>query len=366
MSVKTRLSRSRFEAQSGPQSAFRPLDCGPAGAICDLLSLLTLRPGLILSTSLFVGGLALAIGLAVAPAPARAMATTPSAPRLGEALRPSPLSKAHRRVEGPVLSGLASLTVNSAEGGPVRSVGGQGDAAIRSADVVTTYVYLPFIAKAEVCQPIPDESYGDLPVDGDPTDPPAEEHPDLNLSLRGYEPTDVYTGLVDYSGGSDPNAPQLPGLFADDRTATFSAVYQVYGWDWENNRRGALVTEPEVTLAGLAVTPGETIHVPNSGYTIGDGYEVLVLYATPYSITLKYTPEDHVIEGYTLHVENVCVEPRLLALYQSWNEAGRSHLPALRAGQAFGRARGSEIGVVIRDRGAFMDPRSRKDWWQGR
>jgi hypothetical protein len=36
---KISLSRPRFEAQSGPQSAFRPLDCGPAGAICDLLSL---------------------------------------------------------------------------------------------------------------------------------------------------------------------------------------------------------------------------------------------------------------------------------------------------------------------------------------
>jgi len=203
-------------------------------------------------------------------------------------------------------------------------------------------------------------------VNGDPTDPPAEEHPDLNLALLGYELTDAYKGLVDPGGGGDPNAPQLPGLFADNRTATFSAVYQVYGWDWGCNCRGALITDPEVTMAGLAVTPGETIHVPDSGYTIGGGYEVLVLYATPERITLKYTPDDHVIRGYTLHVENICVEPRLLALYQSWNEAGRGRLPALRAGQAFGRARGNEIGVVIRDTGAFMDPRSGKDWWQGR
>jgi len=264
--------------------------------------------------------------------------------------------------------GLASVptSVQASAGAPIWSVGGQGDAAIRSSDVLTTYVYLPLIARAEVCQPIPGESYGDLPVNGDPTNPPAEEHPDLNLALRGCEITDAHKGLVDYGGGSDPNAPQLPGLFADNRTATFSAVYQVYGWDWEHNRRGALVTDPEVTLAGLATTPGETLHVPRSGYSIGGGYEVLVLYATPERITLKYTPDDHVIWGYTLHVENICVEPSLLALYQAWNEAGRGHLPALRAGQAFGRARGSEIGVVIRDNGAFMDPRSRKDWWQGR
>jgi hypothetical protein len=303
-------------------------------------SLLAPRPGLTLLTSLFVGGLTLAFVMVSVPATAHATANTPSG-----------YSAARWQTDGQ----------------PVRSVDSQGDAAIRSSDVLTTYVYLPFIAKAEVCQPIPDESYGDLSMNGKPTtDPPAEEHPDLNLALRGYELTDAYKGLVDYSGGSDPGAPQLPGLFADNRTATFSNVYQVYGWDWECKCRGSLITDWDVTLAGLAVTPGETIHVPDSGYSIGGGYEVLVLYATPERITLKYTPDDHVIGGYTLHVENICVEPRLLALYQSWNDAGRGHLPALRAGQAFGRARGDEIGVVIRDNGAFMDPRSRKDWWQGR
>ncbi len=231
----------------------------------------------------------------------------------------------------------------------------------------TTDVYLPFIARAEDCQPIPGESYGALPASGrPPNDPPAEAHPDLNLALRGYDPTDAYRGLVDYGGERDPNAPQLYGLFYDNRTATFSAVYQVYDWDWGCGCRGGRITNPEVTLAGLAVTPGETIHVPDSGYTIGQGYEVLVLYASTDRITLKYTPEDNVIYGYTLHVENICVEPTLLALYQSLNAAGRSYLPALRARQAFGRARGHEIGVAIRDAGTFMDPRSRKDWWWGR
>ena len=103
-----------------------------------------------------------------------------------------------------------------------------------------------------------------------------------------------------------------------------------------------------------------------SGYEIAPGYQVLVLYASQERITLKYTGEDNVVQGYTLHVENICVEPTLLALYETWNEAGRSSLPALRAGQAFGRARGGEIGVSIRDTGAFLDPRSRKDWWKGR
>jgi hypothetical protein len=319
-------------------------------------SLLALRPGLTLLTSLFVGGLALVVGLASVAAPAHATATTPSG-----------YTAALKRAEGPVLSPSALLRIGSAEGTPIRLAGVQGHTTdIRSSDVLTTYVYLPSIARADVCPPIPGESYGDFQAYDGPTNPPAEEHPDLNLALRGYELTNAYKGLVHYDGGSDPNAPQLPGLFADNRTATFSAVYRVYGWDWKCNCRGSLITDWDVTLAGLVVTPGETIHVPDSGYSIGDGYEVLVLYATPERITLKYTPDDHVKWGYTLHLENICVEPRLLALYQSWNDAGRGRLPALRAGQAFGRAHGDEIGVVIRDSGAFMDPRSRKDWWQGR
>ncbi|NOZ26894.1 MAG: hypothetical protein GXP39_02440 [Chloroflexi bacterium] len=226
-------------------------------------------------------------------------------------------------------------------------------------------IYLPFMAAApQACQPIPEEQYGTLSVNPPPTDRPAERHADLNLSLRGYKPTSAYKGLVDYAGGHDPNAPRLSGLFLDGRAATFRSVYQVYDWDWTCNCRGSPIPSPPVTLAGLATTPGEPIRVPDSGYTIGSGYEVLVLYADAHRITLKYTRDDNVVHGYTLHLEHICVDPALLALYDAWNEAGRARLPALRAGQALGRARGAEIGVAIRDSGTFMDPRSRKDWWQ--
>jgi hypothetical protein len=255
----------------------------------------------------------------------------------------------------------------AADGPAVRAGNGMGDAVIiRSSDVLTPTLYLPFVPTFDPCASIPGDSYDVLAVIPPPTDRPAEEHGDLNLALRGYVPTDAYRGLVDYGGGTDPQAPQLPGLFADDRTPTFRNVYQVHHWDWDCNCRGSPITDPEVTLAGMEVVPGETIHVPDSGYHIGGGYEVLVLYASTERITLKYTREDNVVQGYTLHVENVCVEPSLLALYEAWNDDGRSYLPALEAGQAFGRARGGEIGVAIRDNGTFLDPRSRKDWWQGR
>ena len=58
------------------------------------------------------------------------------------------------------------------------------------------------------------------------------------------------------------------------------------------------------------------------------------------------------------------MSPDLLALYRAANDAGRGWLPALRGGQALGRARGP-LGVAVRDNGAFLDPHSRKDWWVG-
>jgi hypothetical protein len=277
----------------------------------------------------------------------------------GLAIFAAPTSTAAARMAG-------VATVEQVQRPALRLASGQeGTVALRVSDTLTTYLYLPLVTGFDPCAPIPGASYDVLSVLPPPTDRPAEEHADLNLALRGYEPTDAFRGLVDYSGGTDLNAPQLPGLFADDRTPALSNVYQVHQWDWPTNSQGPAITNPAVTLAAFAVIPGETIHVPGSGYDIG-GYEVLVLYASADRITLKYTREDNVVQGYTLHVENVCVEPTLLALYQTWNGLGRGSMPALRAGQPFGRARGSEIGVAIRDTGAFLDPRSRKDWWQGR
>ncbi len=229
-------------------------------------------------------------------------------------------------------------------------------------------VYLPIVSKrvaAGPCSPIPGASYAALSVNPPPLDRPAEAHPDLNLGLRGYVPVEEARQLVDYGGESDAAAPQLAGLFADQRGPSLTATYRVREWDWAGGRPGAPISNPPVTMVGLAANAGETLHVPASGYTIGDGYEVLVLYVGADRITLKYTREDNVVQGYTLHVENICPEPGLLRLYNELASAGRQQLPALRAGQAFGRARGNQVGVAIRDHGSFMDPRSRKDWWRG-
>ena len=226
--------------------------------------------------------------------------------------------------------------------------------------------YLPLVSSHPPgCAPISGVSYDTLDVNGDPTDRPAHLHADLNLALRGYEITSAYLGLVYHYPMDDPKAPQLYTLFSDHRVPNFATAYQVYQWDWGCNCRGDLADDFPMTVAGMGVTPGELIYPPASGYDIGSGYEVLVLYATEERITLKYTRDDNVVNGYTIHIENICVEPKLLALYRDRNAAGRADLPALRDDQPLGYARSSEIGVGIRDCGMFMDPRSGNEWWQG-
>ncbi len=223
----------------------------------------------------------------------------------------------------------------------------------------------PSLQAAAACAPIPAETYGTLPPKSAPASPPAENNGDLNLALRGYAQTAGDPGLIDLYGDTAAAAPQLAGLFSSPRRPTLRHLFQVYEWDWSANARAALTTDPEVTFVTAAVTPGETIHVPDAGTNVGLGYAALVLYASPARITLKYTLEDNVQRGYTLHLENLCVEPRLLALYRQMNAAGRGQLPAVYSRQAIGRAASGELGIAVRDTGAFLDPRSRKDWWRG-
>ncbi|MCC7539641.1 MAG: hypothetical protein IT379_25690, partial [Deltaproteobacteria bacterium] len=194
-------------------------------------------------------------------------------------------------------------------------------------------------------------------------DRPPPEHGDLNLELRGWTPVDHELGLVDIDGPTDDIAPTLATLFADDRVPTFVAGFAVHQWDWGCNCRGGPIDAPEVTLSALGTDAGEILEAPDSGYDIGDGHDVLVLYIGDESVTLKYTREDNVVSGYTVHLQGVCVDPRLRALYHASDRAGRADLPALRGNQAFARARGDRVLVAIRDTGSFMDPRSRKDWW---
>src|SRR5690606_5470078 len=113
---------------------------------------------------------------------------------------------------------------------------------------------------------------------------------------------------------------------------------------------------------GLRTQKDEQIHVPSSGYDIGGGFEVVVLYASPSTITLKYTRDDNIVSGYGLHFTGICVDPDLVAKFESLKNSGQR--PGLRPRQAFGYALGNEVQITVRDTGSFMNPSSRHDWFQ--
>ena len=259
----------------------------------------------------------------------------------------------------------ATIALHTTDGGNGASVikTVDFDVAVQVAKAMPTVMIQPKQLKISPCAPIPSESYPETRVNPPSTNRPAESHPDLNLSIRGYAPTNARRDFVFYYGDTDKKSVQLSGLLGHGSRAVISSVYRVYDWDWTRHRRAGLLGDPEVTLMGLAVTPGDIIYLPDSGRTLGEGFEALLLYANSTSLTIKYTREDNVVNGYTLHLEHICPEPRLLALYQNCNARGRLRLPALRIGHALGRASGGELLVAIRDNGDFMDPRSSKDWW---
>lgn len=229
-----------------------------------------------------------------------------------------------------------------------------------------TFAYLPVVSQAPErldCN-VPGSSYGTLSINGAPTPGRVAENPDINLTVRGWKPSGGYLGLVSYGPSEDRKAPQLDTLFAPRRLPRFTSGWDVYGWDWECMCPIEPARPWDLTLLGLKTTPGEVIYPPDSGYDIGGGHDALILYASPTQLTLKYTREDHVVYGYTIHIEEICVEPDLLALYRQADAAGRWALPAVRGGQPLGRAAGEEILVSVRDTGSFMDPRSHYDWWK--
>jgi hypothetical protein len=217
------------------------------------------------------------------------------------------------------------------------------------------------------CPAASGRQYTSIPVIGSGATHPDSLHGDLNLALRGYAPVDAALSLVDIDGPTDGDAPQLAGVLG--RLPALSSAYQARDWNWgcgERGCRGDLLGHVEVSMVGFQTQPGEAVHVPGRQAEIyGGGFVALVVYADASRLTVVYTREDSVANGYAVHLEDICVDPNLLALYQANNATGRGSLPAVRNGEAVGSARYAQLLVGVRDRGAFTDPRSRKDWWRG-
>jgi len=235
--------------------------------------------------------------------------------------------------------------------------------------------YLPIIQvnPQPICPTASSANFEVIPIESGILDHLPPLHADLNLALRDYSITNAAKSLQNINGPDDINAPQLAGLFEPNQFPGISNVYRVNDWDWNcgaDGCRGGPITNPEVTLIGLSATVGQSIYIPERGPEIfGGGYKAMVLYAEERRITLVYTRQDDPANGYLIHLENICIDPNLFSLYQAQTDVDgkhvTGHLPALRNNQALGTALTDEIQVVIRDTGAFMDPRSQKDWWDG-
>jgi hypothetical protein len=281
---------------------------------------------------------------------------------------PSPTSLSAVPATPELLARAAALALDPAEAAPMpaETVPTEPTPTVAAAPTVTI---VPTAAARAGCPATSGNQYTAIPVGGPRIDHPDAQHGDLNLALRGYVPTDAGLGLADISGPTDGDPPQLAGLFDDGRLPAFTRAYHVRDWNWgcgSSGCRGDELHHVEVSLLGLAATPGEAIRIPTRGAEIyGGGYTALVLYADPDRLTLGYTREDTVANGYAVHLEALCVDPNLVALYRASNEAGRGSLPGLHNGDIVGSAHYNQILVAVRDRGAFADPRSRKDWWRG-
>lgn len=199
--------------------------------------------------------------------------------------------------------------------------------------------------------------YNLIPLQGERDSRPAAEHGDLNLKLREPQPIDVELALVDIPGaGIDPNAPRLKDVFEPN----FSAAYTIHNWDWGCNCKGDLIKDDHVVLVGIKTTPGEPVYIPTKQQDIFQGkYYAVVLYASEDSLTFVYDRAGTVAHAYAVHYQGLKTDPSLLALYR---QSQGNELPGLTLDTPVGTAT-DELIVAIRDKGSFMDARSRKDWW---
>ena len=206
-----------------------------------------------------------------------------------------------------------------------------------------------------------------------------DENADLRLSVLGYVSNTTTTSaaltLVDYNGATDPNAPRLHGIFEPNRIPKFKNNYQRRDWNWNETGAppygtpGSANNDWPVSVLDMTATKGEGIYIPERSQTnSGLNTQAMLLYAGDNEVMLAYGDQDRPDSGYVIYIANFCVDPQLIALYRAQLKDGKRNtgkLPAIRNNEKIGVARSDVVTVAIRDNGPFLDPRSRKDWWQG-
>lgn len=210
------------------------------------------------------------------------------------------------------------------------------------------------------------ESYMTLRVSSDyPRPPSAGQSPEINMLLRGYEEIDEKKQLIDYGGDTDPIMPPSLGTIFPS-VPSIVRTYKVHMWDGSGNRPSPdLESNWPVNLIGLYTSPDMPLVGPKAGRSIGGGNVLMLIFATQTTATFVHGEGDNPQDGYFLHIDNLCVDPNLLDAYKREDAAGRRSMPVIATGQIFGYGNGSDVRIAIRDSGDWMDPRARKDWWQG-
>ena len=248
---------------------------------------------------------------------------------------------------------------------------------------LTPKAYLPMLLVADACPTTSNESYSSgiaFQFDQDNPVRPAFNHADKNIALRNYTlntASNLQRELVDYGSDDPTQPPQLATFFSPNQVPNFSGFYQVHQWNYAPSPTPGVQAEPisfpKVTAISFDLDSGTSLYAPSSGYNIGGGVEVIVLFADEDTVTLHYTREDSAARGYTLHIDNICTNPNLLALYNNLDRSDGPRyeypsngydLPTLPAGQIFGTTSNEDMVVAIADTGAFQDPRSCNEWWQ--
>lgn len=248
---------------------------------------------------------------------------------------------------------------------------------------LTPSVYLPAVVALGDCATSSTNSYASgivFQFDNDNPVRPAHNHADKNIKLRNYvlnTNPNLARELVNYGSNDPTQPPQLATLFSPYQVPTLSEFYRVRNWNWAPSPNpgtpGTPMTSYPATAFSFSLPGGTPLHTPISGYDIGGGMEVIVLFADKDTLTLHYTREDTAAVGYTIHIDNICTDPNLLNLYNSLDNpngprydypSSSYNLPTLPGGKVFGTTRDQNMVVAIVDSGKFLDPRSCNDWWQ--
>lgn len=270
----------------------------------------------------------------------------------------------------------------------VSSTTADADIASPADDALTPRAFLPVViggtgSRSGSCATTSTSAYDVIPIDGKyyKDNRITDENADFRLSILGYKEVNEPLTLIDYNGGSEGDAPRLHGVFEPNRLPQFKRAYLNYQWNWNDGAgsmppygsQGPLNDDLffKVTVLDLAATVGEKIYIPERTTEINSGNVVaMVLYAGENELTITYTRNDAVyVPGgiYVVHLMNFCVDPQLVVAYRAQLKNGKrdtGKLPAIRNNQPVGAAKNDFVTVAIRDVAKYMDPRSRKDWWQ--